>query len=296
VPSGFTRTLAEMKLGSLCGLLCASGLAAGCTRSASAVPVATTEQPAPVATVEQPTPEQQPALDEQPSPPPGTLPTSIPAHGIESPERVCEAITTILAQAHPHASIEDNCTVADAVLAEHGRAGVLPAYDDEGLHLEHFPVIQGEAGWSVFAPALRTWDYGNEVNCERTGVTFEAWTSDTLGELIMIDIASVTSEWGPDGWLADEHHWRKVICAPSGATPRCTAAIIHRMERYEPKSASRKRAWLWQAKLRLDGDSLVLDAPKRPAYRLAEPEDGVFLQSGRHSLEQLFGANPAWRP
>jgi hypothetical protein len=220
---------------------------------------------------------------------------------VESLDRVCEAITTITERAY-------ECTVHDGVFAEHGRAGLLLAYASSSSTVgDHLPVIAGETGWSVFPSVLQTWDDGNEINLARTSVTFESWPSDGFGDLIVIEIAAVTTLWGrgdsddegePSAIItvAEEHHWRKVICASGGDTPRCTAAIVHRIERHEARGDSLERAWRWEAELRLDDDELVIRAPARLPERLGQLDDGVLLRSGRHSLEQLLAVTETWAP
>jgi hypothetical protein len=280
------------------GLLCASALAAtlACARPPSSTTAASVElEASEPAAVSEPEPPPSPT----PKPAPGQLPTSIPAHGVESLEIACEAIASITRQAYVASnSMAANdtyeCSVDDGVLAEHGRAGLLQVYESFDNLNYHLPVIEGEAGWSVFPSALTTWDFGNEINVERVAVTFESWPSETFGELLVIDIAAMTSLWSPDGWVAEEHHWRKIVCAPGGDTPRCTKPIVYRAERYEPHKHSRKRAWRYEAELRLDGDALVVSGARPP--QLQEVDPGVFLRSGRHSLEQLLRETEAWEP
>jgi hypothetical protein len=217
-----------------------------------------------------------------------STPTSIPAHGLASLELVCELIAMVAAQ--DQTGDRYSCYPEKGVFDHDRRAGLLTARAMADYNL---PVIASAAGWSVFPPVIYTWGSGSEINLGLREVEFERWPSEVYGELIVIDIEG----WTTDG-AAEEDHWRRVICAPNQATPRCTSAILYRVERAKVLAdGSRKPVSTYEATLRLDGNELVVDTKDAKIERLYDHDATDYLDAGRYPLEQLFATGTkVWQP
>lgn len=260
------------------GIAVALVLVAGCVER----PPSVVEAEPNSATVESTTSTPSTPTPPAPTTPPPT-PTSIPAHGLASLERVCELIVTI---ANQDGTGEDySCEPERGVYEDEKRVGVLTA---SALASYHLPVVQGAAGWSVFPSFIFTWESGTELNVVRRTVGFNSWLSDVYGELIVIDIkATTTDEY--DDWVDEEDHWRKVICVAS-STPRCTSPILYRVERGKRRDGLIEPVSHYEAKLRVDGGDLVVEVSDHKADRVYGSDVAARLDAGRYPLEQLFAA------
>ncbi|KIG15787.1 hypothetical protein DB30_05205 [Enhygromyxa salina] len=258
----------------LVGLLASMGCRSG---SSSAEPEPVAARPALVV---------EPDVDESEPPAPLVRPEddgkALPAYGLASLEDACARLLANVSLYDEDAS----CHPEDARLAESGDWGLLVA---EGAMQFYALVVRTEAdGWSMDGVAFEAWTGGAEMNLRLLDATFETW-AHRQGPLLVVEFdAEFTNfERGVPRESGTEVAFSEVIiCAREPTWARCSRTITTTSERRYPLPPQR-----YEAKLSLDGDTLVVDGPQLdgfdPRYSAYAAPHSYFAP-GRYSLDELL--------